>query len=374
MGVLGRRKGAAAVKQLRRVICLGVCMALAGPGYGAVVALQPPAAAEGDIVVPVAVYPSGDEAVAGVQFDVNFDGAAVALIDVEAGAAALDAGKFVIHNEGDPGTTRVIIAGLNQDLIGDGIVANLVFRPLDAGASSDSFALNAPVLSDPFGGAVEVHVEYATDAAEEPSGEKRIEEPEASSETASETGAVTEEVSSGFYDALAEVLFDDPPETAPDGRSADAASRDSLSGSSSRNTLLRTEGAAASSGSARPSLHIPSRPVQVSSRNVSSPARGNTSRSQSDETRPTGSEASQGEEGLPGHPSGFQMASVPGRAAGRALGGTPGTANSLPGAEAPRVKHSLPLRYLFWVLAGVFVLALTFTVRGYVFRNPRKTS
>ena len=82
-------------------------------------------ASPGTTVVVNVEYRAQKDQVAAMQFDVLFDPTEVAITAVNAGPASSDAGKVVASNLLAPGRMRVLIFGLNQNVIGDGIVASL---------------------------------------------------------------------------------------------------------------------------------------------------------------------------------------------------------------------------------------------------------
>jgi hypothetical protein len=85
----------------------------------------------GDTAVdlPMSLSNNGASAsVGGVQADVSYDISVLALTTVKPGAAAQSAGKNVSFNEVSEGVVRVIVAGLNQKNIQDGVLAALMFN------------------------------------------------------------------------------------------------------------------------------------------------------------------------------------------------------------------------------------------------------
>jgi hypothetical protein len=84
----------------------------------------------GDTAVSVAVSLSNDGTstlIGGVQMDVSYEPAVVSLSTVKPGAAAQNAGKTLSFNEVSEGVVRIIVAGINQKAIADGVVAALIF-------------------------------------------------------------------------------------------------------------------------------------------------------------------------------------------------------------------------------------------------------
>jgi hypothetical protein len=67
---------------------------------------------------------SGGDALAGVQFDLEYDATALE-VTVEAGPVVAQAGKNLQSNLIQPGKRRVLVIGLNRNVIEDGVVATL---------------------------------------------------------------------------------------------------------------------------------------------------------------------------------------------------------------------------------------------------------
>lgn len=93
-----------------------------------------------------------DEHVSGVQFDLLCSESVAALSSMRAGPAAVAAEKSVSFNRIAAGRYRAIVAGLNQNVIGDGVLVVLVFdvsvAPPDGPQPLD---LDDIVMSDPNG-------------------------------------------------------------------------------------------------------------------------------------------------------------------------------------------------------------------------------
>jgi hypothetical protein len=119
-------------------LLLGSCVLGSYVAVAAVVSMQQPESGGGVLRIPVVLYGDGDEALSGVQFDVQYDPTEYELVEVAGGAAALDAGKEVIVSTPVPGEGRVLITGFNNAELFDGHVATVVLRPLvpDAGDGS----------------------------------------------------------------------------------------------------------------------------------------------------------------------------------------------------------------------------------------------
>lgn len=133
-----------------------VCLALA---HGARLELGPAASLNGYVVVPISVQGGSEEAVAGLQFDLNFDAANYALHEIILGPAADQAGKEALYTEAVAGVTRVLVVGMNQNVIPDGVVATLVLSPLGSHADAARIAVDNPIAADIFGNRLVVDID-----------------------------------------------------------------------------------------------------------------------------------------------------------------------------------------------------------------------
>ncbi len=139
---------------------------------------QPEFGPEGAVRVPVVIGPVGAESVAALQFDLLFDTSQLRFEAVEPGPSATDGAKSSHANPLKPGTVRVIVAGLNRNVLADGVVAWARFAPTPGVQPPFTIRLSGVVLSDPYGTAVEAHAAPDTLTVD----------PVASVATASETG------------------------------------------------------------------------------------------------------------------------------------------------------------------------------------------
>jgi len=104
------------------------------------------------VSVPVSLSSGSGEQVAAIQFDILFDSAILVLSDATVGPAASSAGKDISFSTVEPGKARVIIAGLNQNVMSDGIIANALFNVnRSAPGGEESLLLSGVLLSDPNG-------------------------------------------------------------------------------------------------------------------------------------------------------------------------------------------------------------------------------
>ena len=105
----------------------------------------------GTALVPVTIILNESEPSA-FQFDVTWSSSRLSLEDVTAGTASVDAGKDVTFSFLNDSSARIIGAGINQNIINDGIVANLNFKLSPAFIDGSTFinCFNA-TTSDPEG-------------------------------------------------------------------------------------------------------------------------------------------------------------------------------------------------------------------------------
>jgi hypothetical protein len=79
----------------------------------------------------------------------------VSVSNVTAGAAASSAGKDVSFSTLEAGKVRVIFAGLNQNVIPDGVIANVLLDVASSASGGEQpLTLSGVLLSDPDGLAV----------------------------------------------------------------------------------------------------------------------------------------------------------------------------------------------------------------------------
>lgn len=86
-------------------------------------------ASQTGIVIPVSLASQNDATVAGVNFTLNFDATRLQVSDIATGSAAAAADKSVSWNPNNcAGSCPVLIAGINQHVIGDGVIAQVTFN------------------------------------------------------------------------------------------------------------------------------------------------------------------------------------------------------------------------------------------------------
>lgn len=131
----------------------GLC---AGVAHGAsLTAGTPRSNDDATLAIPIVLTPFSGEQVAALQFDADFDPKRMALaseLGASLGAAAQAADKSVHAARIRPGLLRVIIAGLNQNVIENGEVAVLHFQRREHSEDpAGVVSLTNVVLSDPTG-------------------------------------------------------------------------------------------------------------------------------------------------------------------------------------------------------------------------------
>jgi hypothetical protein len=138
-----------------------VSVAMCWPVFAEAVSLSifpdPVVGLPGNTVLTSAEYTAQGAQVAGLQFDVLYNPSALSLSSAQAGSAATLASKSIAFNLESPGDTRFIIFGLNQNVIGNGSVADLKFQVSStAPAGPYNLSLSGIVGSDASGHAVTI--------------------------------------------------------------------------------------------------------------------------------------------------------------------------------------------------------------------------
>lgn len=109
----------------------------------------------GDVVAyPVSVVLDPAENAAGIQFDIDFDPAAVQVVDIQPGPAADYAGKTVEFSMYDEDTARVLVLGMNEAELGSGVVANVYVTPVEGSGGTTALRLTGVAFCDPAGNPV----------------------------------------------------------------------------------------------------------------------------------------------------------------------------------------------------------------------------
>ncbi len=110
--------------------------------------------AQGSALVEVALA-SGGQALSAVQFDIAYQDQALVLFSASPGSALVSAGKSVLRANLQSGLERILIVGLNQNVIADGVLATLSIE-VNAGTAPGvySLGLTNALASDLNGGPV----------------------------------------------------------------------------------------------------------------------------------------------------------------------------------------------------------------------------
>jgi hypothetical protein len=127
------------------------------PGFAATITVGNKSALPGQrgVSVPVSLSSGTGQEVSAGQCDVSFSSAVVSVSGVTAGTAAVSAGKDVSFSTIEAGKIRVIFAGLNQNVVPDGVVANIKCDVAsNAPGGLQPLTLSGVLLSDPDGVAV----------------------------------------------------------------------------------------------------------------------------------------------------------------------------------------------------------------------------
>ena len=112
-----------------------------------------------NISIPIGLTSTSGEKVCGLNFDLNFDTSRLSFKEVTLGSVATDAGKSLSFNQPSSNTIRVVVIGLNQNVIGDGKVLNFTFDILDkAPGGKAKLNIMDPSISDPKGKQLSVTV------------------------------------------------------------------------------------------------------------------------------------------------------------------------------------------------------------------------
>ena len=117
-------------------------------------------AGDTDVKVPVELESVGGAQISGLNLDVGYDPTRLTVADITIGAAAAGADKTISWSLLGGGVVRVLVIGLNQNVIGDGDVANVIFDVLPGAAEgTSSLTLTNADTVGPGGGGVAVNSE-----------------------------------------------------------------------------------------------------------------------------------------------------------------------------------------------------------------------
>ncbi len=107
---------------------------------------------DGTLTIPLQLDTAPGEEVAGLQCDILLKDTALEYEKAEIGPVGKAAAKILSANPLGRAKVRLILVGLNQNIIGEGVVANLVFRVPEGSSDSPEIAgLGDIIFSDPFG-------------------------------------------------------------------------------------------------------------------------------------------------------------------------------------------------------------------------------
>jgi hypothetical protein len=117
-------------RYLGAVVLVSVAMCWTGFAEAASLSISPdPLVGLPGATLPTSVeYTAQGAQVTAMQFDVLYDPSALSLSGAVAGSADTLAGKILDFNTVSPGDTRFAIFGSNQNVFGDGSVADLTFQ------------------------------------------------------------------------------------------------------------------------------------------------------------------------------------------------------------------------------------------------------
>lgn len=138
------------------VLSVVICLYMSETVYGAVLSVERRTAETGVVLrLPILLSVGSGEQVSALQFDVNYPSNNVQISNVFIGSSASSAGKTLQYNSLSNNIIRVIIAGLNQNVIGNGCVAELECRIcLSSWNGFADVTLSGIVMSSPTGSRV----------------------------------------------------------------------------------------------------------------------------------------------------------------------------------------------------------------------------
>ena len=125
---------------------------LTGNAYGCSISAGEASATLGaaeDISVSLDISPGSGENVAALQVDIDFDAESLIFRSAEIGEALEKASKEVAFSNVGSGKARIVVYGMNQNLIDKGEIATLIFRLTDKPiAGRSTLTLNNDVVCD----------------------------------------------------------------------------------------------------------------------------------------------------------------------------------------------------------------------------------
>lgn len=122
------------------------------------------------VAVPLTLAISSNEKIAALQVDIGLDPNTMKLTGIAAGPAAAAAKKEVNCSPQTNGSVRIIIAGMNQNVMAGGVVATMTFRiKKDSQKGTLPLTLSGPLAADPVGATVKIAAQAGSVAT--PSGD-----------------------------------------------------------------------------------------------------------------------------------------------------------------------------------------------------------
>jgi hypothetical protein len=149
------------VKGLGNGFILGVILftvlGFSFPAFGASLNLGEATGNAGSDVTIAMTLTTGGLQIAAVAMDIGYNTSLLENPRVEIGPAGTAAGKQVISSTPFPGVFRIgVLSIMNNNAIGDGIVANVTFKVKDTASGGDTTLTNAPSASSPSGNPVSI--------------------------------------------------------------------------------------------------------------------------------------------------------------------------------------------------------------------------
>ncbi len=188
----------------------------------------------GGAALPLHLDPYLSEEVSAVLVDIAFDSNSLTLSEAIPGPAAAAAGKSVNVVEFSPGVVRVIVAGLNQEAMYEGVVAevSLLFSP-GIPPGFHPVSLGYTELSDPYGSRLEVSTVsggvYIEGPEEEGEGEGKTDEAFEEEEPAPSV----DETDDGLQEDASDVQAEDDASALDTEAATDSGTSTSSSGTTS---------------------------------------------------------------------------------------------------------------------------------------------
>jgi len=105
-----------------------------------------------NISIPINLTSAPGEEVSAFNFDLLFDASRLSFKEVTLGSVAVGAGKSLSHSKPGSNTIRLVVIGLNQNVISDGTVLTCTFDIIDNAPSGKAkLTIANQSISDPKG-------------------------------------------------------------------------------------------------------------------------------------------------------------------------------------------------------------------------------